>query len=109
MSKSNNVLFAAVTGFVAGLLLAPKSGAETREDIKEKSREAKALMDEKTTETMDVLKTGASRAEKEVNGMVESAKQSARNVTGEVNSLAREARDRGNRVSQEAKQPIKKD
>jgi gas vesicle protein len=32
MSKGLNVLVAAIGGFVAGVLMAPKSGKETRED-----------------------------------------------------------------------------
>jgi gas vesicle protein len=35
------LLFGAVTGVVAGILLAPKSGAETREDIKKLAEELK--------------------------------------------------------------------
>ena len=41
MVKASNVLFAGVVGFVAGVLLAPKSGKETREDINVKANEAK--------------------------------------------------------------------
>lgn len=39
MNKLVTFVFAAVGGFVAGVLLAPKSGKETREDIKAKTDE----------------------------------------------------------------------
>ena len=99
MSRSTNVLFAAITGFVAGILLAPKSGAETREEIRNKAREAKDRIDEKAGETMGALKDGASRAEAEVRGMAESAKRSARSVAGEADSLKSETRERASRAA----------
>lgn len=108
MNKSTNVLLAAVTGFVAGLLLAPKSGAETREEIKNKAREAKERMEEKAGEATEVLKEGAARAETEARGMAESVKKSARMVTGEASSLSDEAHHRFNRTAGETKQDTKK-
>jgi len=41
MNKPLNVMIAAAAGFVAGMLMAPKSGAETREELKGKARETK--------------------------------------------------------------------
>ena len=41
MSKLIKLVLAAAGGFVAGVLLAPKSGKETREDLKAKAEEAK--------------------------------------------------------------------
>ena len=41
MSKLVKLAVAAVGGFVAGILLAPKSGKETREELKLKADEAK--------------------------------------------------------------------
>ena len=41
MSKLIKVVFATVAGFAAGILMAPKSGKETRADLKKKAEEAK--------------------------------------------------------------------
>src|SRR5690606_30628232 len=74
MSRVVNTIVAAAAGFAAGILLAPKSGKETREEIKEKAREAKGRMDEKASEVADALRNGANIAESEARGMAESAK-----------------------------------
>lgn len=108
MNKTTNVLVAAITGFVAGILLAPKSGVETREEIKNKAREAKARMDEKAGEATGVLKEGAARAEVEARGLAESAKKSAHVIADEAGSLGGEARERFNRMTNETKQATKK-
>jgi len=41
MSKAAKVAIAAAAGFVAGILLAPKSGKETRKDLKDKAMDVK--------------------------------------------------------------------
>lgn len=73
MSKVVNVIVAAAAGFVAGILLAPKSGKETREDIKKKALEAKdytvekaGVVKEKAAAGYEVAKAGATEAGKEV-------------------------------------------
>ena len=50
MSKLFKLAVAAVGGFVAGILLAPKSGKETRADIKAKADELKAKSESKVDE-----------------------------------------------------------
>jgi len=46
MSRSKNVLLAAALGFLAGILFAPKSGKETREEISDRVNKARdAAMD----------------------------------------------------------------
>lgn len=66
MNKLATVVFAAVGGFVAGILLAPKSGKETRQDIANKKDEyldkAKAGVKEAregATEIKEELVSGA--------------------------------------------------
>ncbi len=109
MDKSVKVLFAAVTGFVAGLLLAPKSGAENREEIRKRVQEAKERMDEKAGEAAEVVKEGAGRAETEARGMAESAKKSAHVVADEAISLGNEAKERIGHITSEPKSTTKKD
>ena len=108
MSKALNALVAAAAGFAAGVLLAPKSGKETREEIRSKARDTKGRIDEKTGETMDVLKEGATRAEIEARDMAKSIRKSAGTVAAEANFLGHEAKERAARVAENSKQAAKK-
>ncbi len=75
---SKNVVtgvIAAAAGFVAGILLAPKSGKETRDDIKRKAGEAKdyaveqaGVVKEKAAAGFAVLKEGAADVVEEAAG-----------------------------------------
>lgn len=107
MGKALNTIVAAAAGFAAGILLAPKSGKETREDLKAKARETKDRVDEKADEAMDVLKDGASKAEAEARGMAKSVKKSASTMAAEANYLGHEARERAGRVADKSKQSAK--
>jgi gas vesicle protein len=92
MSRSKNVLLAAALGFLAGILFAPKSGKETREEISDRVNKARdAAMD-----GVGSFKSGVNNVKDEVKGMAESAKDSA-------SVLADEARTRSGRVADEAK------
>lgn len=111
MNKSINVMIAAAAGFVAGMLLAPKSGAETREDLKNKAREAKDRLDDKTEEAKkaareatETLREGATYAEREARGLAESARQSARTIADEAAALGDEAKARTSRVVEGTRQ-----
>lgn len=75
MSKSGNKKLAigaaigVVTGFVAGILTAPKSGKETRKDIKDTAtkvtREAEKQLKNLYTELSDVITEAKAMAKKE--------------------------------------------
>src|SRR5690606_32946687 len=95
-------------GFAAGVLLAPKSGKETREDIRTKALETKEQIDEKADQTAEVLKEGASRAEVEARDMAKSLRKSAGTVAAEANFLGHEAKERVNRVTESTKETAKK-
>lgn len=49
-------------GAVAGILAAPKSGKETRQDIKTKAKETKLKADKKYSDTKDSAKAKADQA-----------------------------------------------
>lgn len=113
MGKVFGVVTAAVAGFVAGILLAPKSGEETRKEIKKKALEAKVYAGEKAVEAKAAakeaavtLKQTAGRAEDEVVGLAKSAKKSARVVAGEAAKLGGEAQTRATRVVDEARRTV---
>jgi gas vesicle protein len=56
MGKIDNVVLIAIGSFIAGVLLAPKSGKETRKDIMDKTHEFK----DKATDSFREVKKGAS-------------------------------------------------
>lgn len=104
MTKVTNVVIAAAAGFVAGILLAPKSGKETREDLKNKALDAK----EYAVETADrvkvkaahgyaVVREGAGHIGEEVTGFVGRARHS-------VEEVADDAKKTGRKVAKEAEQ-----
>lgn len=107
MSKGINAIVAAAAGFAAGILLAPKSGKETRDEIKAKALETKGQIDQKKDEAVEVLKEGATRAEAEARDMAKSVKKSAGTVAAEANFLGHEAKERMNRVTENTKQDAK--
>ncbi len=95
MAKSNKfavgALLAGVAGYIAGVLTAPKSGKDTRKDIKENvskgwaeaEKELKAVHTELASR-VDDLKEKTSKisgsAQKEVNEMLETAKEAKEKV-----------------------------
>ncbi len=109
MSKLLNTIVAAAAGFAAGILLAPKSGEETRKDLKGKALDVKDRAEDKADEAVDVLKEGAAKAEVEARGMAKSVKKSAETMAAEANYLGHEAKERMGRVTEKNKPAAKKD
>lgn len=115
MSKTLHVIAATVVGFAAGVLMAPKSGKETREDIKDKTLEAKEYTSAKAEQARlairdagTTLKQSVKKADVEAEGMTESAKASAKKVSAEAMKLSEEAKVRAARLSDEAKRAATK-
>ena len=54
--KGGLMIFGAIVGFVAGLFLAPKKGAELRKDAKEKFEDIKENPEETVKNTFDSVK-----------------------------------------------------
>lgn len=87
MSKSKGkfvlgAVFGAIAGAVTGLLMAPKSGKETREDLKNKSKEiiadSKVAVEdvkERTADAAKVIKSEASTLKKRVDNAIDGAKK----------------------------------
>lgn len=110
MSKLIKLVIAAAGGFVAGILLAPKSGKETREDLKAKAEEAKTKAGKKAEDLKAVadegktaLKHSADVAGKEAVAFGRSAKATAEKIAAEAAELGGEARTRASRVAADAK------
>lgn len=88
MSKALNVLVAAVGGFVAGVLLAPKSGKETRQDLMNKKDE---YMD-KAKAGLNEVREGASNIKDELASGADAVKETAKNAAGQVGDAAKRVR-----------------
>ncbi len=104
MSKVVKIVGAAAVGFIAGILLAPKSGKETRADIKRKAVEAKdfavekaGTVKEKASAGFQAAREGAADASDEVSGFF--GRTSKR--TGVI---ARDAKKTASAVADDAKQ-----
>lgn len=89
MGKILTVLAAAAGGFVLGILLAPKSGKETRQDVKDKSKEYQL----KAQDSLDTIKKGASSIKEELVSGGTAIKEIAGDVSGEIVSGAKRAAD----------------
>lgn len=85
-------LVGAVAGFVTGVLMAPKSGKETRDDIKNKAMEAKGAA---TQEAAKVKKAAESK--------VEEAKAWGEEVVGDVTNKATDLKGRTEQAIEGAK------
>ncbi len=102
------VLAAAAVGFAAGLLLAPKSGEDTRKDIKRKSLEAKDYATEQAgrvkgavTSGYRTVREGAMEIGDEITGFLGHAEDAG-------DELARDAKTRGKRVADKAESTRRK-
>lgn len=102
------VLAAAAVGFAAGLLLAPKSGEETRKDIKRKSLEAKDYATEQAGRVKgavgsgyQTVREGAMEIGDEVAGFMGLAEEAS-------DELAQDAKARGKRVAAKAESTRRK-
>ena len=94
-------LIGAAAGFVAGILTAPKSGKETREDIKNVANDAK---DKAVKKAGEVRRKAGDVAEK----AVDRAGKVAGDVADKVADGADEFKARSRSVSKDAKAAIRK-
>ena len=84
MKKLGVIVLAAAAGAVAGLLLAPKSGKETRQDLADKANDMK----DRAKRGMDEAKIGATVIGKEV---AEVAKEVGQEVAKRAENVRKEA------------------
>jgi gas vesicle protein len=78
MSKGKVALGAiigAAAGVIAGILTAPKSGKETRADIKQKAAELKDKASARADEAKDFAEEYKERGERAVRGAIDGAKK----------------------------------
>ena len=100
MSKARVALgaaFGAVAGFITGVLIAPKSGKETRQDIHDVALKSKDSIIEKADEAKDFAEAKAKQA-----------KSKAEEVIGEVTDKAVEIKGRAEQAVEGAKKGFSK-
>jgi len=102
MSKNKiaiGAMFAAITGFAAGLLAAPKSGKETREDIKDAALKTKGtVIDE--AEKAKVIATQKTQEVKD------KAEEVVADVRAKADGVVEEVTDRATELKQRAEQAV---
>ena len=102
MAKSKfalGTLIAAAAGFAAALLTAPKSGKETRADIKEKAVKAKNT----AVEEAEMAKEIATEKVKEVRGKAEDV---ARDIKAKVEEVTEDVTDKATELKDRAEQAV---
>lgn len=114
MSRLVKIILAAAGGFVAGVLLAPKSGAETRKDLHKQVKKASGVAEVKANQAKAAAREGAKTVghsakdvESEVVAFGTSAKATADKIAAEAAELGGEARRRGARVVETARTTAK--
>jgi len=89
MKKFESVILLAIGSFIAGILLAPKSGKETRKDIQLKAEELKT----KAKNGMREAKKGVDTIKDEVVDGVESVKDIAKDAGDDAKRTATRLKD----------------
>ncbi len=96
MGKLSTVVLGAIGGFIAGVLLAPKSGKETRDELKQKA-----------TEGLEKAKSGANTVKGELTEGAESikgiAKDAAKDASRTANRIKDEVSQRASSIKSETK------
>ncbi len=84
MRKLLAVLGAAAAGFAAGILTAPKSGKETREDLKKKADEYKGEAEMRAKQATAAAKDSVNSIRSGAKKVGDTASETARDVKGKV-------------------------
>lgn len=97
------VLLGAAAGAIAGLLFAPKSGKETREDIKEGMDDVKDFVGDTSADVADFAKKRTDDAKKFVNENAPKAKKFAKKQAYEAVKMAKKQLDEAKKFAKNVK------
>lgn len=106
MSKGKiavGAIFGAVAGFVAGVLSAPKSGKETRADIKDAAVKAKDTAVSEVSKAKDVAEKKAHEVKAKAEEIFDDAKTKAQEVVEDVTEKASDIKSRTEQAVEGAK------
>jgi gas vesicle protein len=92
-------VWGALLGAAAALLLAPKSGAETQQELKERARQLRERAEEKAGELQDTLQEAFSQGRRQVEDKYEVAK----GKVAEGRARAGQALDAGRKAARAAR------
>jgi gas vesicle protein len=95
-------VWGALLGAAAALLLAPKSGAETQEELKERARRLREKAEEKAGELQDTLQDALVQGRRQVGDKYDSAKR----AVAEGRSRASQAVDAGKQAAKAARSEL---
>ncbi|CEI73281.1 MULTISPECIES: YtxH domain-containing protein [Romboutsia] len=88
----------AITGILGGVLLAPKSGKETREDIKNTAKDINTNVSEKAAKTKEKLTTNVNESKRRIKEYLDSKKKENEDVVDtnvvELLQAPQEAKDK---------------
>lgn len=99
---------AAVAGFVTGVLLAPKSGKETRQEIKDGADKAKKKASAEVEHLKKEVSDKASKAKAAATEKVEEVKSKAEKVAKDVSKKADDVKSRLEKAVEGAQDGVKK-
>lgn len=99
---------AATVGVAAGILLAPKSGKEIRQDIKDKAEDAVDTTKDVLHKKVEIVKESASHAAHEISGVLKSAHEKKDAVKKDVKEGSRDVADDIHKTSVKISDDLKK-
>ncbi len=82
--------FAATLGAAAGILFAPKSGKETRDDLNKKAINAAETIKDKIEKNIEQVKDNANKAVNEINKAVDDIQEKTEEIKAEYEEIKRE-------------------
>ncbi len=106
MSKGKiavGAIFGAITGFVAGVLAAPKSGKETRADIKDAALKAKDTATTEVAKAKDAAEKKAQEVKAKAEEIFDDVKTKAQEVAEDVTEKATDIKTRTEQAVEGAK------
>lgn len=92
------VLVGAVAGMAAGLLTAPKSGKETRDELRLRAKQSKEIAKQQLAAARDTTAEKLHKVLDKSKDAADSAKQTADRITDQVATTARKAKTETNRL-----------
>lgn len=98
MKKLLGVVAAAAAGYVAGVLFAPKSGEETRKDLKAKKDELELKATAKKEQAKEVLDESTQRVKKGAADISDEAADFSKKASTSASRISKEASTLGNQA-----------
>jgi gas vesicle protein len=107
MKKTLSVIAIAAAGYVAGVLFAPKSGKETREDLKKKADEAKKVASQKAEKAKVVYDENSVKVKQAATEIGSDAKDFAQKAKASVSRISKTTSQEYAHLEREAKKTLK--